>query len=1547
MDDIKVLGGRGENIQEDLDLCNFLKKQEKERHVLLDEVPITLGFRGHLDEATLSDYWGGIISNLKKNIKSLTLAFRPHDSTYARDIDLRGMQIPNVRVEVLSAVRGKTRNATNLVMALESYPCRKFFCDQPSLKDMDFGQPKNDFQPKSCIIPACHDIHDICRFQATCEVVRSSHAIFPFVRDHLAKPEKPIYIVVDSIERRNRFVNILSSIYDTSVIFIDKDGTFRKTSSLKISPVVVVTAEQFLGYHGDNTIVILDLPSCKWCNYTRMVSSCEENIIIVGEKESLQKYYNIGIKLQENTAKNEEGLMQEIKKAEDMQKVEMAHLEEKACFHSILNQNMSGNFMVVLVSDKTLMAALKEITPDDARKVLTFYHPGKYRGCTANIIVTVNVEDIWLLESVSRAKTHIFIIDTLPSHQQFWNAMEEEGHLEVQVTTTDDNVMEKETLFRLAGEKEFLQCVPSLTVADYAFTDTLLKGVKQQQKTRFIKNFGVTEEDLPSGDHDVFGTGISGSSIIGLFFQVKGTISGVNPKGILDNMAIATKQLEKDLNIFRTMCGEFLNPIVKLAGFVAFPMLSRSDIQKRIKCINCRTRILVFEDLAKPRSFRRFLARQGIVLEKYYRHDPESHIMKTFKNIFDLYVCAASAVDLPRNLHQLFNKNEEQMEKMLVLLTPQQRKLVMTKSKFIFLSGGSGTGKTFVLKKRALELAAEGEVLVINIAGGLLTEEFRHDFEGKKGIVVIDGRTEGLEDFKKFKEFLIEKGKGKHVLINEATITLGFQGPLTPEALSSHWEWIAESQNHFKSIILAFRPNDQSYSRDFPLQELKPGGIQIEVLNRVKRNSRYISQLFLAISDYSRRIFISREKTLRMNIKEPEEPSLPILYPIPSCISLHPNGCRDETTCQTVRTCHIIKCILEECSLSQNKLPPLIVIDEERKASFVHFLTALYHLVPALLVEDELESEKNNEKIQPKRKVEFHCPSATNVSPDLVVVTESEIAGCHLNNVTVIVDLPHSNWGNYIRLIGTSGENKILLIEEEELTTGKFSRIVKEISGWNIKTPSDRRKDLAQYLEQAWNSDYKTTALIEEGGFHPVPFPQMEINYDERKKEDGELIHNILSHCLTGIFGFPSSGKSRTLDGVINRLVELGEQVFLLHCGSVLSQELSRQKWGHEANVDIADANVNEITSLQDVIDYVEIEEEGRENKKKDFQKGGAEEIKAENKTERKRVNNGRSYQFLVVDDCPVWKRMEYEIGDAVENLKEKKMKLIISFKPQSKNAKRISVQSIMDVMNDNSECSALMLTSAYSGIHKKLLAHIQQNEASSGLTLQAKSLQTSSMPAAIVWGSKIVYLNHKCSGRHWGYLCNEEERCESIEPVLPSLLLFALSRAGGCDITEMEPNATEGDVIYVLFSDDDLLASLQSQVYKRLGENLRTKFLHCRDFWGCEASSVISVNVDDSFLLEVLSRGRIQLILVDTTPNHKDLWTAMTDEGRTDDCPVIFPEWPKDNVMDLQTLLRMEGRVHFLQLAERLSYSGAQHSLPLAVQRSKRLYAHLLAVHH
>ncbi|CAG0889084.1 unnamed protein product [Darwinula stevensoni] len=318
--------------------------------------------------------------------------------------------------------------------------------------------------------------------------------------------------------------------------------------------------------------------------------------------------------------------------------------------------------------------------------------------------------------------------------------------------------------------KGALQGLPSLTVQDYAFDDTLLKGMNEKLKNKFFLEFGVSKDDIKSGDHDVFGTAVSGCNILGIFFQIKAVTSKTSQRGIFNSIRKATEQVEKDFNIFRTLCGEFLNPTVKLAGFVALPMLSKMELQKLIECSDCRMRILVSEDVDHPESFRTFLARHNIVLEKPFDSNSECPVMKTFKDIFDLYVSAASALDLPRNPHQLYNTSEEQMKEMTVLLTPQQRKLAKSESRVIFLAGGSGTGKTFVLKRRALKLQERGEVLLINVAGGLLTEEFRYAFEGKDGITVIDGREKEFEkDPEKFKNFLVEMGKGKHVLVDESS----------------------------------------------------------------------------------------------------------------------------------------------------------------------------------------------------------------------------------------------------------------------------------------------------------------------------------------------------------------------------------------------------------------------------------------------------------------------------------------------------------------------------------------------------------------------------------------------------------------------------------------------------------------------------------------------------------------------------------------------------------------------------------------------------------
>ncbi|CAG0882367.1 unnamed protein product, partial [Darwinula stevensoni] len=99
----------------------------------------------------------------------------------------------------------------------------------------------------------------------------------------------------------------------------------------------------------------------------------------------------------------------------------------------------------------------------------------------------------------------------------------------------------------------------------------------------------------------------------------------------------------------------------------------------------------------------------------------------------------------------------------------------------------------------------------------------------QENIEVVDGREEGLEeDLRRLKNFLEKHGKGKHILIDEVPITLGFGSIITPEALSHHWQWIKDVEA--RSICISFRPNDQSYTRDFSIDEVKPAGLNITVL---------------------------------------------------------------------------------------------------------------------------------------------------------------------------------------------------------------------------------------------------------------------------------------------------------------------------------------------------------------------------------------------------------------------------------------------------------------------------------------------------------------------------------------------------------------------------------------------------------------------------------------------------------------------------------------------------------------------------------------------
>ncbi|CAG0886453.1 unnamed protein product [Darwinula stevensoni] len=1048
--------------------------------------------------------------------------------------------------------------------------------------------------------------------------------------------------------------------------------------------------------------------------------------------------------------------------------------------------------------------------------------------------------------------------------------------------------------------KDALKDAPSLTLADYAFTDTLLKGVKEQQKKEFEK-LGVPKEYLEPGDHDVFGVGLSGEEVVGIFFQVKGTMRA-NRKTILKTLGRAIQQVRKDIRIFKTVCGEFLASHVKLAGFAAFPMLSKADLQNDIKCEDCRARILTSEDLDATDSFKAFLSRHRIELKKPCCHGiMESPIMKTFRYIFDLYVCAASAVDLPRSFKQLSRRSGEQMEKMIVILTPQQRELVKSDSKMLFICGAPGTGKTFVIKKRALLLGETGEVLLINVAGGLLTTEFQEEFSGNANIQIIDGRKEGLEeDLRALKKYISKEGKGKHVLMDEVPITIGFQDIITPEALSKHWEWIADLENDAKSITVSFRPNDQTYTRDFPLEDMKLAeSCHITILNRVKRNTQRISGLFTAIGNFSRRVFVSSERSTVMDVEESSDGFLPRLFTILSCQALH-RKCKNEQICESVRASHAIHAIHEQCSQSTTN-PIFVVVDTEtRKNALVNIFSSSYDSLPFLFRSSYYSSDGSGDSDREK----FRGKPAPNGSNHLVILTEKEVMGYHPKNLMVVVDFPLSQWMNYNRLIATTGpENKIILIEDEELRTGRFSRITKEIQGWTIE---DRimiiDENLHQRLQAAF-SKYAEESIHQIKNIEEFPlqaFPEIDMFQGERMEDGNEEVQKIfigsendseymVGPRLVGIFGSPASGKSKYVDLLIRQITKRQVQVLLLHPEDRLTSQLFRMRWRNNQNLGIAyfpsnetTLTKNEIKSPQDIINHVMNVIETWRKEGSPFL-GSTNTLRSIKRRDGIRSKEEESPMVVIVEDCPLFE----EFGGFMKELKTININLILAFEPHSKDA--ISVEAAVKFMEGNCECRAIVLGSQPT--NKSLVKHIQKNETRNALKLKAKSLSLSSEPAVIVLGSAVRYILYECSEQHFGYKCKGSNYCIDCVRVAASVSLVA------------PPEATD-DQLYILASDENLLASLGT-----LKTWCGVRVVHPKDFRGCEASAVIAVNVSDEWLLEVISRSRTQLIIIDTLSDHEDLWDSMRQEQRVEVLSGNFPT----GIEDRKVLLTLDEEKKFL----------------------------------
>ena len=115
-------------------------------------------------------------------------------------------------------------------------------------------------------------------------------------------------------------------------------------------------------------------------------------------------------------------------------------------------------------------------------------------------------------------------------------------------------------------------------------------------------------------------------------------------------------------------------------------------------------------------------------------------------------------------------------------------------------------------------------------------------------------------------------------------------------------------------------------------------------------------------------------------------------------------------------------------------------------------------------------------------------------------------------------------------------------------------------------------------------------------------------------------------------------------------------------------------------------------------------------------------------------------------------------------------------------------------------------------------------------------------------------YIKYRCDSQHFGYTCKGHEHCEQSLGVLV------------CFLSELKHHAIEvfqsrNVYIHVLISDEILMTNLKRSTSQCSGG---LQFLHPRKFQGCTGDSIITVNVEDTWLLESVSSCAMNPAVID-----------------------------------------------------------------------------------
>ncbi|CAG0888877.1 unnamed protein product [Darwinula stevensoni] len=388
---------------------------------------------------------------------------------------------------------------------------------------------------------------------------------------------------------------------------------------------------------------------------------------------------------------------------------------------------------------------------------------------------------------------------------------------------------------------------PSLVLCDYDFTRTFGKSLDE-----------FHPQVVEQGDHDVCSIALIGSLVLALFFEIKSRKQTSGKPEFTGHVGEAEGQLEKSERIFRKFVGATAVPHTYVCSFVAMPYLWRRDVAKSLEC--CHENILTMDDLESRDAFREFLEKHGIPLTS--QNGPDQSAKECYLDVMRTYLAASASVNgMPRTVRDLRKNIDERMQTVLELLTPHQKKILLEDRSILFLAGGQGTGKTYLLRRRAQQLAERGEtVIVVNMSDGELTRcirEWPESREFREKITIMDS-SEFLGSSQVGIDSILERINAKklsHVLIDEMQINLGLD-KMEPDLIGGRWKNFS-NKVECQSVWIVWRPSDVSYPETLDIHRViqSLGQEKVELLTEIKRNTKELGEFVTEVSRFIQKSF--------------------------------------------------------------------------------------------------------------------------------------------------------------------------------------------------------------------------------------------------------------------------------------------------------------------------------------------------------------------------------------------------------------------------------------------------------------------------------------------------------------------------------------------------------------------------------------------------------------------------------------------------------------------------------------------------------------------